>query len=71
MASRADSRSATGVDKLIYYEVTEDVLAAIAREKQIKGWLRRKKVELIEAMNPLWIDLGEMLFPGRPDPSSA
>jgi putative endonuclease len=43
--------------QLVYYEWTEDVVAAITREKQIKGWLRKKKVALIESMNPGWRDL--------------
>ena len=43
--------------KLVYYEVTDDINAAIRREKQIKGWLRRKKIALIESMNPEWGDL--------------
>ena len=50
------------ITKLVYYEVTSDVSAAIEREKQIKGWLRRKKITLIEAMNPQWTDLGEGWF---------
>ncbi len=37
---------------LVYYEVTTDVQSAIAHEKQIKGWLRSKKIALIESMNP-------------------
>ncbi len=45
------------IDKLAYYEETVDVTAAIAREKQIKGWLRVKKIALIESMNPEWLDL--------------
>ena len=45
--------------KLVYVEDTTDVQAAIAREKQIKGWLRKKKVALIETMNPTWRDLSE------------
>ena len=45
------------VDLLVYYEVTQDVLSAIAREKQIKGYRREKKVALIEGMNPGWKDL--------------
>ena len=45
------------IDKLAYYEETVDVTAAIAREKQIKGWLRVKKIALIESMNPEWRDL--------------
>jgi putative endonuclease len=42
---------------LVYYEETSDVRAALAREKQIKGWLRAKKVALVESMNPNWDDL--------------
>ncbi len=39
------------VSKLVYYEVTENIESAIVREKQIKGWRRSRKVELIESMN--------------------
>ena len=42
---------------LVYFEATPDILAAIARETQIKGWLRAKKVSLIESVNPEWLDL--------------
>ncbi|MGH9747446.1 MAG: GIY-YIG nuclease family protein [Candidatus Acidiferrales bacterium] len=45
------------VHKLVYYEVFSDVRVAIAREKQIKGWLRKRKIALIESMNPSWNDL--------------
>ena len=45
------------MNMLMYYESTEDVEAAITREKQLKGWLRSRKIELIEAFNPLWKDL--------------
>ena len=45
------------VDRLVYLEQTNDVGAAIAREKQLKGWRREKKVALIEASNPAWDDL--------------
>ena len=45
------------VYQLVYVEETGDVLAAIAREKQIKAWRRSKKVALIEAANPTWRDL--------------
>jgi len=45
------------VTMLVYYEVTNDVHAALAREKQIKGWRRSKKVALIESMNLTWKDL--------------
>lgn len=43
--------------ELVYYEVTEDVRAAIEREKHIKGWMRRKKLALITSVNPTWRDL--------------
>jgi putative endonuclease len=42
---------------LVYYESTSSVYAALAREKQIKGWLRAKKIALIESENPEWKDL--------------
>ena len=45
------------VDKLVYYEVFDDPYNAISREKQLKGWLRNKKIELINSFNPLWKDL--------------
>jgi len=45
------------ITKLIYFESTDDVTVAIEREKQIKGWLRKKKIALIESMNPAWGDL--------------
>ena len=44
---------------LVYYEAGNDINAAIAREKQIKGWLRSKKIALIDSMNPQWKDLSE------------
>jgi putative endonuclease len=47
------------VDKLVYYEVFEDVTEAISREKQIKGGPREKKIELIDAFNGEWKDLYE------------
>ena len=42
---------------LVYFEETPDVLAAIAREKQLKGWRRERKPALIESLNPQWRDL--------------
>jgi putative endonuclease len=48
--------------RLVYVESTSDVSVAIRREKQIKGWLRTKKIELIESLNPEWRDLGEGLL---------
>ena len=44
-------------NKLIYFEVFDDMVEAITREKQIKGWLRSKKIALIEKNNPGWKDL--------------
>lgn len=49
------------VIKLIYYELTESIESAIAREKQIKGWTRAKKTTLIYKMNPEWRDLYDEL----------
>jgi putative endonuclease len=49
------------ITRLVYFEETPDVRAAIEREKSIKGWLRQKKVELIESLNPDWHDLAETL----------
>ena len=43
--------------RLVYYEVLASVQEAETREKQIKGWTRPKKVALIQAMNPNWLDL--------------
>ena len=45
--------------KLVYFELTGDVSAAIAREKQIKKWRRDKKDALVKSMNPGWNDLAE------------
>ena len=45
------------ITRLVYYEATDDIGAPIEHEKQIKGWLRRKKIALIDAVNPEWGDL--------------
>ena len=45
------------LDKLVWYEEFDNVRDAIAREKQIKGWTRQKKLVLIDSFNPEWIDL--------------
>ena len=50
------------VDRLVYYESTEDVEAAILREKQLKNWRKEKKLVLIERMNPKWLDLSEDIY---------
>ena len=46
-------------DRLVYYESFDDVRKAIDREKQLKGWIRAKKVALITSINPKWQDLAE------------
>lgn len=56
------------VSRLVYYEAFGDPESAIRREKQIKGWLRSKKITLVESMNPNWGDLSGPWFNG-PDPS--
>jgi len=50
------------VHRLVYFEAFKYVGKAIAREKRIKGWLRRKKIALIESVNPTWEDLSEQWF---------
>jgi putative endonuclease len=50
------------VTRLVYYEETQDILSAIAREKEIKGWRRSKKIDLIKSLNPKWQDLSEGWF---------
>lgn len=45
------------IDRLVYFEQTTDIYAALEREKQIKSWRRAKKNELVETMNPRWEDL--------------
>jgi len=52
--------------KLVYFESFGDVRDAIRREKQIKGWLRTKKVALIQPVNPQWNDLAEDRSEGGP-----
>ena len=47
------------VDKLVYYEIFNDINEAIAREKQLKNWKREWKNALIEKENPKWLDLSD------------
>src|SRR5687768_5210818 len=55
---KADAFTARyNIDRLVLVEETSDIAAAIAREKQIKGWSRAKKLALIQTMNPAWSDL--------------
>ena len=58
--THADPASFTSqykIEKLVYFEQTTDVRAALEREKQLKGWRRSKKNALIDKMNPQWRDL--------------
>lgn len=50
------------LNKLVYFEEYSEIEMAIAREKQLKGWVRRKKNDLIESVNPSWNDLGADFF---------
>jgi putative endonuclease len=56
-----------GLTRLVYYESTGGVNSAINREKQIKGWVRRKKVALIHSLNPEWRDLSSDWTPSHPE----
>ena len=60
-----------GITSLVCLESTSSVRDAIAREKQIKGWLRCRKLALIEAQNPVWADLSDGWLTARDsaDPS--
>lgn len=49
------------IDKLVYYEVFHNIYDTIAREKQVKGGSRKKKIDLIKMINPKWRDLSEDL----------
>ena len=50
------------VDKLVYYEAGESREGALSREKQIKSWSRKKKMELINSVNPKWEDLFDKII---------
>ena len=52
------------ITRLVYYETFDDIRYAIAREKEIKGWRRDKKIALIEGMNPEWRDLSAEWYGG-------
>jgi putative endonuclease len=51
-----------GTTRLVYFEMTPNVSSAIRREKQLKRFHRREKLQLIEEMNPEWRDLAEIYF---------
>jgi len=56
------------VTRLVYFEQFGDIGDAIAREKQIKGWVRARKLKLIEERNPAWADLAQNWFEQRRSP---
>ena len=63
--NKIDPRSFTSkykVNKLVYFENTNDVKAALEREKQIKSWTRDRKTDLIFKNNPHWVDLYNQLL---------
>ena len=63
--THADPNSHTAkyeIHKLVYFEETSDVRAAIEREKQLKGWNRARKNRLVASMNPTWADLYDSLL---------
>jgi putative endonuclease len=64
--SRREGRFTTRyrIERLVYVEVTDDPVAAIQREKQLKKWRREKKLALIAASNPSWTDLADG-WPGQ------
>ena len=53
-------------DRLVWFERYGEVTSAIAREKQLKGRRRSKKIALIEALNPAWVDLSQSWFDIKP-----
>jgi putative endonuclease len=59
------------MDRPVYWEKFSRVHDAIAREKQLKGWRRIKKIQLIVSMNPTWKDLAEDWFPELKEKANA
>jgi putative endonuclease len=55
------------IQYLVYYESTSNVYSALEREKQIKGWLRKKKIAVIDSVNPEWKDLSEEWYESPQD----
>ncbi len=53
-------------DRLVWFERYSDVSEAIAREKELKGWRREKKIALIESVNPVWEDLSHAWYDLEP-----
>ncbi len=63
------------ISRLVYFEEVDDAIGAIAREKQIKAWTRKKRIDLINGLNPRWHDLsdewGMLGEPGQPSLDSS
>ena len=59
------------ITQLVYFAFSDDATAAIEREKQIKGMLRSKKIELIKTLNPQWKDLSEGWFTKCPEATTS
>jgi putative endonuclease len=59
------------VERLLYWESSDDVHKAINREKQLKGWRRSKKIALIQSLNPHWLDFAREWFPWMTSSSEA
>ncbi|HTV56428.1 MAG TPA: GIY-YIG nuclease family protein [Terriglobia bacterium] len=53
-------------DRLVWFEGHQEVVQAIAREKELKGWKRSRKIDLIESVNPVWIDLSRDWYDCEP-----
>ena len=64
MESLKDIQKKYGCKLFVYYELHESMPEAIAREKNIKGYTRAKKITLIESMNPDWDDLYPLVYGG-------
>ena len=56
-AYRSSFTNKYNINKLVYYEVSADIINARIREREIKGWIREKKIKLIESINSKWEDL--------------
>jgi putative endonuclease len=55
------------ITRLVFFECTPNASAAVAREREIKGWTRGKRVKLIESVNAGWLDLAEDWFERQPE----
>ena len=63
--------SLLNLTQLVWFEETDQITVAIAREKQIKNWRRKWKLELVEADNPSWVDLSAEWYEVVSDPESS